>query len=138
MFQEVIASGFSNNVFIEFDRDDNLYVVDHKFNLGEVYKITPLGEKTVLAEISSGPIGIAIPPAADNLTAVHVIDTISTAGIDLDQPTFSYPPIRVETDIEANQTVIEWRFESFDIGQIENLSFEVVLKGLIPGEDKVV
>ena len=70
------------------------------------------------------------------LPNVRVIDTISTSNIDLDATSFSVNPVSITT--ETDKTVIEWQFPSFSIGQIENLSFDVILKNPIPGEDRLV
>lgn len=81
------------------------------------------------------PGGIAV---ARTFNTVRAIDTVSTANINLDQTTFSKPPASVTPDPVHHQTVIEWDFASFDIGQIEDLSFDVVLKNPVPGEDRLV
>lgn len=69
-------------------------------------------------------------------TNVTVIDTISTLGIDLDLSSISPSPFRVTA--ENGQTRIEWRFDIFRIGQIEDLIFDVTLKNPSAGEDRLV
>jgi hypothetical protein len=81
------------------------------------------------------PAGIAFPKPAV-FSQVKVIDTISTVNIALDTASFSKPPFKTTT--ATNQTLIEWRFETFQIGQTEHLSFEVILKNLVPGENRLV
>jgi len=81
------------------------------------------------------PAGIALP---GGFSTVRVIDTVSTANIDLDQSTFSKPPDSVAPDPGNNQTVIEWDYDGFDVGQIEDLTFDLILMNPFPGEDRLV
>jgi hypothetical protein len=139
VFKGIFASGLQFNGFIEFDVADNLYVVETPGGGGRVRKITPVGQKTIIATLSGKDVvGIALPPPVKKFKTVRVIDTVSTANIDLDQTTFSIPPISVTPDPVNNRTVIEWDFQTFSIGEIETLSFDVVLKNPLPGEDRLV
>ena len=69
-------------------------------------------------------------------TDVRVIETIPNAGIELDGDSFSNPPVSVSAGIDT--TTIEWHFDAFQIGQSEDLSFDVILKNPRPGEDRLV
>lgn len=84
------------------------------------------------------PAGIAKRPAPSGFNAIRVIDTISTSNIELDTASFSKAPVSITTDTASNQTIIEWQYSSFSIGQIEKLNFDVILKNPIPGEDRLV
>lgn len=70
------------------------------------------------------------------LTNVRVIDTISTANIEIDLNSFTKTPYSITTAID--QAIIEWRFDTFAIDQIEDLSFDVILKNPISGENRLV
>ncbi|MBI5043665.1 MAG: hypothetical protein HZC10_07535 [Nitrospirae bacterium] len=138
IFKGVFATDLKYPLFMEFDEADNLYVVELDRN--QVIKISPIGVKTVLAIGLNGPAGIAIPPQAksSNFNSVRLIDTISTANIDLDTSSFSKQPVSITQDTANNKTMIEWQFSSFSIGQLEKLNFDVILKNPIPGEDRLV
>jgi hypothetical protein len=139
MFKETFISGQIRLMFMAFDEFDNLYVAEHgppEANKGKVIMISPSGVRTDLAIGLSRPVGIAIPPVRKPIREVHVIDTISTNNIDLDATSFSKPPISIM--IRPDRTIIEWQFDTFSIGQIEDLSFDVILKNPVPGEDRLV
>ena len=135
--QGIFASGLDFPIFMEFDEADNLYLAESFAN--HVMKISPEGVKTILASglsLSGPPGGIAIPPRVKKLTNVRVIDTVSMTGVVVDPDSFTMPPSNITE--EADRTIIEWQFDTFSIGQIENLSFDVTLKNPIPGEDRLV
>jgi hypothetical protein len=69
-------------------------------------------------------------------TDVHVIDTIATNGIVLDQNSFTKTPYSITP--KSDRTVIEWRFNNFTLMQTEDLSFDVVMQNPVPGEDRLV
>jgi hypothetical protein len=73
-----------------------------------------------------------------NIQNIRLIDTISTSSIDLDSTSFSKQPALITVDTANNKTTIEWQFNSFSIGQIEDISFDIILKNPIPGEDRIV
>jgi hypothetical protein len=70
------------------------------------------------------------------LKDVHIIDTISTHNIELDTASFSKPPYSVNTIGE--QTVIEWRFDTFPINLTEDIGFDVIMKNPVDGEQRLV
>jgi hypothetical protein len=70
--------------------DDNIFFT-YVFTLGRAY-ITP------------------------QFTTVRLIDTISTANIDIDTTSFSKQPVSITQDTQNNQTIIEWQYSSFTIG----------------------
>ncbi len=98
-----------------------LQAIDTKRGANRLYGLVIFGELT------------AAKRAATN---VRVIDTIATVGNELDVTSFSKPPSSIVT--ETNKTIIEWKYDTFSIGQIEDLSFEVILKNPIPGESRLV
>jgi len=69
-------------------------------------------------------------------TDVHVIETISTAGIVLDENSFVKTPSSITP--KTDRTVIEWRFNNFTLTQTEDLSFDVIMLNPVPGEDRLV
>ncbi|MBI5746889.1 MAG: exo-alpha-sialidase [Nitrospirae bacterium] len=76
--------------------------------------------------------------SAQAVPKIRLIDTISTSNIDLDSTSFSKQPASITNDAANNKTIIEWQYDSFSIGQIEDISFDVILKNPIPGEDRLV
>ena len=73
---------------------------------------------------------------ADPVTNVRVIDTIPDTNIVIDSNSFTKEPYQLSS--EGEKTTVEWRFEEISMGQVENLSFDVTLKDLVPGEDRPV
>jgi len=69
-------------------------------------------------------------------TDVHVIETISSEGIVLDEDSFVTTPYSISP--KADRTVIEWRFNNFSLTQTEDLSFDVIMQDPIPGEGRLV
>ena len=80
------------------------------------------------------PITIDVQKAA--LSNVKVIDSISSVGIDIEESLFSQTPFNIE--VLSDKTLVEWRFDSFDIDQIENLDVTLKLNNLQPGESRLV
>lgn len=70
------------------------------------------------------------------LMDVRVIDTISTAGIEIDSSSFTKQPYSVNSTDES--TVIEWRYDGFPANLTEDIAFDVILKNPVPGEERVV
>lgn len=70
------------------------------------------------------------------LKDVRVIDTISTNNIEIDQASFSKPPFTITTAFD--KTIIEWRYDSFPANLIEDMSFDVIFKNPIAGEQRIV
>jgi choice-of-anchor A domain-containing protein len=67
---------------------------------------------------------------------VRVISTLNTQDITLDPTSFTLQPEKITQ--AGQQTVIEWFFPSFSIGQIKNLDYEVLAKNLQPGESRII
>jgi hypothetical protein len=79
------------------------------------------------------PISQSLVP---NLMAVRVIDTLSTANIEVDINSFSKVPYSVTN---TNDTlVIEWRYDSFPANLSEDIGFDIILKDPVPGEQRLV
>jgi hypothetical protein len=79
------------------------------------------------------PISQSLVP---NLMAVRVIDTRSTANIEVDIHSCSKVPYSVTN---TNDTlVIEWRYDSFPANLSEDIGFDIILKDPVPGEQRLV
>ena len=70
------------------------------------------------------------------LRSIRVIDTIPGANIDIDQTSFSKTPYSIT--VGADATIIEWHYDNIPSGQTENISFDVVLKNPVAGENRLV
>ena len=70
------------------------------------------------------------------LQNVRVIETISTAGLDLDLASFQKQPFSITDGV--GQKIVEWRFDTFNANAVADLSFDVVFKNPIPGENRLV
>lgn len=70
------------------------------------------------------------------LQNVRVIETISTVGNEIDLASFQKQPYSI-TDGVA-QKVVEWRFDTFNADATADLSFDVILKNPIPGENRLI
>ena len=67
---------------------------------------------------------------------VRVIDTIPSAGIVIDQTSFNKTPSSITTD--AQNTIVEWDYDTFAIGQVENLTFNATMVNPVGGEQRLV
>jgi len=67
---------------------------------------------------------------------VTVLATLSRDGIELDPDSFAVEPERVETF--ADRIEIEWFFETFTIGRLEDLDFDVTVMDPQPGEHRPI
>ena len=74
-----------------------------------------------------------IQPAISN---VRVIDRISTNDIEVDLSSFTVAPDDVYLD--GDRTIVEWHYDTFEVGQVENLIFDLQLYNLQPGETRLV
>ncbi|ACM21651.1 hypothetical protein Geob_3308 [Geotalea daltonii FRC-32] len=79
------------------------------------------------------PITLSLVPT---LTAVRIIDTVSTKDIQVDTNSFTKAPYSV-TNLE-DTTVIEWRYDSFPADLSTDIAFDVILKNPVPGEQRLV
>lgn len=103
---------------------------------------TDIGEKLITFTVNDDkgsaakPLGITIEVIKPAISNIRVIDTIESSDIDIDASSYSIAPFSV-TETGSN-TVVEWRFASFDVGQIESLEMDLQLKNLQPGEHRKV
>lgn len=79
-----------------------------------------------------------ITAAKQAASDVKIVETLSTAGIELDPISLSPPPARITNDSLNNRVTLEWEFPHFSVGQKKDLLFEVNLKTPVPGEDRLV
>src|SRR5690606_2792157 len=56
--------------------------------------------------------------------------------IDIEQSTFSEPPADVRLGTPVSE--VEWRYPTFDVGQIADIRFDLKLHNLQPGETRLV
>ncbi|MDT8282571.1 MAG: hypothetical protein RQ982_07110, partial [Gammaproteobacteria bacterium] len=70
------------------------------------------------------------------LSDVQLVSIISGDRVEVDQASFSHPPVSV--DVQTDKTVINWQFENFSADQIENIGFDVVLLNPGPNEQRLV
>lgn len=70
------------------------------------------------------------------LSDVQLVSTVSGDRVEVDQATFSHPPVSV--DVQTDKTVINWQFANFSADQIENVGFDVVLLNPEPNEQRLV
>ncbi len=75
-------------------------------------------------------------PSTAALADVHLITTVSGDRVALDYNSFLHIPSAV--DEQVDKTVIEWRFESLLVDQIEDIAFDVILQDPQPGEQRLV
>lgn len=73
---------------------------------------------------------------ASTFQNVRIISTLSGNDIELDESTFATTPNRIQA--VADITEIEWRFADFEIDQVEDLNYEVILKNPVAGETRLV
>jgi hypothetical protein len=71
-----------------------------------------------------------------SVNSVRVIDTIPNAGVSVDQSSFSRQPYSIAAD--ADNLIVEWRFDTFSIGQAENLTFNGTMFNPVGGEQRLV
>ena len=129
------VNGLKRPAFIAFDENDNMYVAEEALN--RVVMISPDKVWTVLATGFNKPVGLTLaPPRSQFLADVRVISTLSTDRIALDSTSYSIQPQSIST-VDGN-TVIEWQFDRLTPGSLKNLSFDVILQDLLPGETRLV
>ncbi|MEE9910189.1 MAG: carboxypeptidase-like regulatory domain-containing protein [Deltaproteobacteria bacterium] len=95
-----------------------------------------VGEANGNAMYDTTGISIEISYVSKVLDNVRVIDTVSEANIDVDATSFSKTPYNIST--RSDSTTIEWRYDKLQTGQEEHLSFDVVLKNPVAGENRLV
>ncbi len=85
---------------------------------------------------ASPPVAITIDVIKPAISDVRIVSTISTVDIQIDSSSYSIPPALVS--IEDNRTLVTWKFDTFSVGQIENLNTELQLFTLQPDEQRLV
>lgn len=70
------------------------------------------------------------------LTDVRVISTFSNNQIELISTSFSVEPIRIET--KNQKTEVEWQFDHFPSDQVQQLTYQLLLRNPVPGETRLV
>lgn len=90
-------------------------------------KANSSGQKPVLTDLR-----VSVTPMRD----VRVIDTISSGNLVVNPASFTRQPDIISYG--SDTTAIEWRFSSFTIGQLQDLSYTVSLKNPQPGENRLV
>lgn len=86
-----------------------------------------------VGNVTSSPVILTGVPLLKN---VRIIDTISTANIDIDNSTFSKLPF--STNVVGDRTVIEWRFDTFSADAVQDIGFDLVVKNPLAGEQRLV
>ena len=98
-----------------------LQVIDTKVGYDLLFGVVVYGEHT------------AAEQAATN---IKVIDTISTDNNELDTNSFSNAPMNITNS--THETTVEWDFAGFYINETQDITFDVVLKNPVPGEDRLI
>lgn len=103
---------------------------------------TDIGEHivTFLANDNRGgasmPVSVIIKVIKPAISDVRIISTITGPDITVDNTSFSLAPDSVVK--EDGQTVITWTFDTFSVGQLENLAAGLKLFNVAPGEQRLV
>jgi len=74
--------------------------------------------------------------SADPVSNVRLIDTIPDNNIEIYKDSFTKRPYSLLS--EKGKTIIEWRFEKIAAGQVENISFDILVKDPVRGEDRSI
>ena len=74
--------------------------------------------------------------ATQSMRNVRVIETLSTADIDIDLTSFTKQPFSI-TDI-VGQKIIEWHFDTFATNAVGDLGFDILFKNPVPSEKRLV
>lgn len=80
------------------------------------------------------PIKIKVVDAQIRNVKVSVL--VSTQDIELDSASFRVSPSRIEN--QGENTLVEWEYPTFAVGQVESLDFDVLFRKPVPGEHRVV
>ncbi|GAA0847901.1 hypothetical protein GCM10009113_25040 [Marinobacter szutsaonensis] len=85
---------------------------------------------------ASTPVSVTIEVIKPAISDVQIVSTISTADIQIDSNSYSVPPSLI--DVENDRTIVTWKFDTFSVGQLENLTTELHLFNVEPGSQRVV
>ena len=85
---------------------------------------------------SALPRSVTVEVIKPIISDVRVIDRISAQDIDVEESTFSMMPTELRLGSPISE--IEWQYPTFEIGQNENIQFDLRLKNLQPGETRLV
>lgn len=85
---------------------------------------------------ASSPVSVTIEVIKPAISDVKIVSTLSTADIQIDSNSYSKPPSLI--DIQGDRTIVMWEFDTFSVGQLENLTTELNLFNVQPGSQRVV
>lgn len=119
-------AGLPGQAFISVSNNAPFMLLGRFIEARVILKPDDAGTSPVLSDIT----------ISGGFTDVHVIETISSEGIVLDEDSFVTTPSSITP--QADRTVIEWRFDNFSPTQTEDLSFDVIMQDPIPGENRLV
>jgi hypothetical protein len=120
-------AGLSSKSFIAVSNSQGFSLAGRYIEVRVTLKPNNSGDKPVLSDLR-----ISVAP----LSNVRVIDTISSADIVINTGSFTYQPYSITYG--STTSVIEWRFDAFAIGQMNDLSYTVTMRNPVPGEDRLV
>jgi len=85
---------------------------------------------------ASAPVSVRIEVIKPAISDVKIVSTLSTAGIGIESGSYSVAPSLIE--VENDRTIVTWEFDTFSVGQLENLTTELKLFNVEPGSQRVV
>ena len=85
---------------------------------------------------SALPRSVTVEVIKPIISDVRIIDRVSTEEIDIEESTFTTNPVDLRINNKTSE--IEWQYPTFEIGQNENIQFDLRLKNLQPGETRLV
>ncbi|BCR06062.1 hypothetical protein DESUT3_31310 [Desulfuromonas versatilis] len=120
-------AGLSGKNFTALSNNQPFSLAGRFIEVRVTMKPSSSGEKPVLSDLR-----ISMTP----INNVRVIDTISSSNIVIDPNSFTQQPYSI--NYANDKAIIEWRFDAFAIGQIQDLSYRISLKSPIAGENRLV
>jgi hypothetical protein len=122
---------------VGFDAGDSTHFFKHPDSMtAEVLNLTNtsnVGEEGVWRfEIRSG---VIVPP--DNiLSDINVTVTMPESDIAIELTSFATEPVNI--DQVDGKTQVKWYFETMAADQIKDLSFDITMQNLVPGEEREI
>jgi hypothetical protein len=122
---------------VGFDAGDSTHFFKHPDSMtAEVLNLTNtsnVGEEGVWRfEIRSG---VIVPP--DNiLSDINVTVTMPETDIAIELTSFATEPVNI--DQVDGKTQVKWYFETMAVDQIKDLSFDITMQNLVPGEEREI